>query len=207
MLCVTFSSFIFCLPVLTVTLPRYILFLLRSEWMIRTSSKGLWDLQFICCLKLYQFSFIRALPTELQYPQDTDGTRTHDHEVNILKYICCMKTYQNAIFTSVKVKVQFVNYLLFAFLWIPDKTGKITGYLSEYFILHFCLSLNSLQELDFLLNSEPLSCGDSCVFVFHNCLVLILLVYVCCFVTFLKITLQIYEIFLIYANFCSVNLC
>ena len=44
------------------------------------------------------------------------GTRTHDHEVNILKYICCMKPYQNAIFTSVKVKVQFVNYLLFAFL-------------------------------------------------------------------------------------------
>ena len=30
---------------------------------------------------------MRALPTELQYPQDTDGTRTHDHEVNILKYI------------------------------------------------------------------------------------------------------------------------
>ena len=77
-----------------------------------------------CCMKLYQFSLIRALPTELQYPQDTDGTRTHDHEVNILKYICCMKTYQNAIFTSVKVKVWFVNYLLFAFLYIPDKTGK-----------------------------------------------------------------------------------
>ena len=108
MLCVTFSSFIFCLPVLTITLPRYILFLLRSEWMIRTSSRGLWDLQFICCLKLYQFSFIRALPTELQYPQDTDGTRTHDHEVNILKYICCMKTYQNAIFTSVKFQVRLL---------------------------------------------------------------------------------------------------
>ena len=140
--------------------------------------------RFICCVWLYQFSLIRALPTELQYPQDTDGTRTHDHEVNILKYICCLKTYQNAIFTSVKVKVRFVNYLLFAFLWIPDKTGKITGYLSEYFILHFCLSLNSLQELDFLLNSESLSCGDSGVFVFHSCPVFILLVYVCCLVTF-----------------------
>ena len=144
MLCVTFSSFIFCLPVLTITLPHYILFLLSSEGMIRTSSRGLWYLQFICC----------------------------------------MKTYQNAIFTSVKFQVRFVNYLLFVFLWIPDKTGKITGYLSEYFILHFCLSLNSLQELDFLLNSEPLSCGDSGVFIFHNCLVFILLVYVCCLVTF-----------------------
>ena len=184
MLCVTFSSFIFCLPVLTITLPHYILFLLSSEGMTRTSSRGLWYLQFICCMKLYQFSLIRALPTELQYPQDTDGTRTHDHEVNILKYICCLKTYQNAIFTSVKVKVWFVNYLLFAFLWIPDKTGKIAGYFSEYFIPHFCLSLNSLQELDFLLNSESLSCGDSGVFVFHNCLVFILLVYVCCLVTF-----------------------
>ena len=130
MLCVTFSSFIFCLPVLTVTLPRYILFLLRSEGTNRTSSKGLWYLQFICCMKLYQFSFIRALPTELQYPQDTDGTRTHDHEVNILKYICCLKTYQNAIFTSVKVKVWFVNYLLFAFLYVSIKRLKITGYLS-----------------------------------------------------------------------------
>ncbi len=81
-------------------------------------------------MKLYQFSLIRALPTELQYPQDTDGTRTHDHEVNILKYICCMKTYQNAIFTSIKVKVWFVNYLLFAFLYVSIKRLKITGYLS-----------------------------------------------------------------------------
>ena len=106
------------------TTSLYFIFLLSSEGMVRTSSRGLWYLQFICCMKLYQFSLIRALPTELQYPQDTDGARTHDHEVNILKYICCMKTYQNAIFTSVKVRVWFVNYLLFAFLCIPDKTGK-----------------------------------------------------------------------------------
>ena len=130
MLYVTFSSFTFLFACANHYTTSLYLFLLSSEGMIRTSSGGLWYLQFICCMKLYQFSLIRALPTELQYPQDTDGTRTHDHEVNILKYICCMKTYQNAIFTSVKFQVLFVNYLLFAFLYVSIKRLKITGYLS-----------------------------------------------------------------------------
>ena len=100
-MCDFFKFHFFCLPVLTITLPHYILFLLSSEGMIRTSSRGLWYLQFICCLKLYQFSLIRALPTELQYPQDTDGTRTHDHEVNILKYILLYENLSECNFLQV----------------------------------------------------------------------------------------------------------